>query len=101
MTPAEHAKAIENAAEAYAEARHKNGCAEYSKVTSVAKSLLQSAIRAGVGAAPEAPENIRDGAPYDSPEFESMAREFQVWGRASSAMCAQFWLGGMRAAPKP
>ena len=102
MTPEQHAQAIEDAAIAYAEARHTQGSDLYNGTTYSARQVLKSAIRAGVGAAPATPENIREGAPYDCPAFEAMAREFHVWGRASGALCAQFWLGGMRAAaPKP
>ena len=38
------------------------------------------------------PESIREGAPYDNPEFEQLARDMGVWGTAQSAVCAQFWL---------
>jgi hypothetical protein len=39
----------------------------------------------------EQPENIRTGYPYDDPAFEALAREHDVWGRASGALCAVFW----------
>ena len=58
---------------------------------------LLDAIRA---AAPQAvhPENIREGAPYDNPEFEQLARDMGVWGTAQSAVCAQFWLAATQPA---
>ena len=61
---------------------------------------LLDAIRA---AAPQAvhPENIREGAPYDNPEFEQLARDMGVWGTAQSAVCAQFWLAATPAADAP
>lgn len=37
-------------------------------------------------------ENVREGAPYDNPAFEHLARDLGVWGTAQSAICAQFWL---------
>lgn len=40
------------------------------------------------------PKNIRTGDPYDDPVFEALAREHDVWGRASSALCAVFWRAG-------
>lgn len=45
-------------------------------------------------AAPQAvhPENIREGAPYDNPEFEQLARAMGIWGTPQAALCAQFWL---------
>ncbi len=46
MTPAEHAKAIEDAAVAYAETTH-------TQDSSGARQVLKAAIIAGVGAAPE------------------------------------------------
>lgn len=44
--------------------------------------------------APQAvhPKNIREGAPYDNPEFEQLARNMGVWGTPQAALCAQFWL---------
>ena len=52
------------------------------------------------GAAPQAvhPESIREGAPYDNPEFEQLARDMGVWGTAQSAVCAQFWLAATQPA---
>ena len=49
-------------------------------------------------AAPQAvhPENIREGAPYDNPEFEQLARAMGVWGTPQAALCAQFWLTAQR-----
>lgn len=44
------------------------------------------------------PEDIREGAPYDDPAFESLCREHEVWGTAAAAQCAVFWEGGKRAA---
>lgn len=44
------------------------------------------------------PENIRDGSPYDNPEFEQLARDMGVWGTAQSAVCAQFWLAATQPA---
>lgn len=44
------------------------------------------------------PENIREGAPYDNPEFEQLARDMGVWGTAQSAVCAQFWLAATQPA---
>ncbi len=38
------------------------------------------------------PENLREGAPYDNPAFEALARALGVWGTAQSAVCAQFWI---------
>ncbi|APW39005.1 hypothetical protein RD110_18805 [Rhodoferax koreense] len=43
------------------------------------------------------PENIREGDPYDDPAFEALAREHDVWGRASGAQCAVFWRAGKEA----
>lgn len=45
-------------------------------------------------------ENIRTGAPFDDPKFEALAREHDVWGRASSALCAVFWRAG-KASQRP
>lgn len=46
---------------------------------------------------PKAPsENVRQGAPYDSPAFEQLARDLGVWGTAQSALCAQFWLAALK-----
>ena len=61
MTPEQHAQAIEDAAIAYAEARHTQGSDLYNGTTYSARQVLKSAIRAGVGAAPATPENIREG----------------------------------------
>lgn len=36
-------------------------------------------------------ENVRVGDPYDDLVFERLAREYDVWGTASSALCAVFW----------
>ena len=44
------------------------------------------------------PENIREGAPYNNPEFEQLARDMGVWGTAQSAVCAQFWLAATQPA---
>ena len=44
------------------------------------------------------PENIREGAPYDNPAFEQLARDMGVWGTAQSAVCAQFWLAATQPA---
>lgn len=55
--------------------------------------------RAALAATREAaPENIREGAPYDNPVFEQLARDLGVWGTAQSAVCAQFWLAATPAA---
>ena len=43
-----------------------------------------------------APENIREGAPYDNPAFEQLARDMGVWGTPQAALCAQFWLAAER-----
>lgn len=43
---------------------------------------------------PESAENIRVGAPYHDPAFELLAREYDVWGKADSALCAVFWRAG-------
>ena len=43
------------------------------------------------------PENIREGAPYDNPEFEQLARDMGVWGTPQAALCAQFWLAATQA----
>ncbi len=45
-----------------------------------------------------APENVREGEPYDNPAFEDLARTMGVWGTAQAALCAQFFLAG-RGAP--
>ena len=37
------------------------------------------------------PDNIRLGAPYDQPAFESLCREMGIWGTAQAALCAVFW----------
>src|SRR5690606_20212532 len=44
------------------------------------------------------PEDIREGAPYDDPAFESLCREHEVWGTAAAAQCAVFWEAGKRVA---
>ena len=44
------------------------------------------------------PEDIREGAPYDDPDFESLCREHEIWGTAAAAQCAEFWRAGKRAA---
>lgn len=70
------------------------GTTGYTDITlTVAWHAVQAAHRA-----PETPtaENIRDGAPYDNPEFEQLARDMGVWGTAQSALCAQFWLAAQR-----
>jgi len=41
-----------------------------------------------------APENVREGEPYDNPAFEDLARTMGVWGTAQAALCAQFFLAG-------
>lgn len=43
-----------------------------------------------------APENIREGAPYDNPAFEQLARDMGAWGTPQAALCAQFWLAAQR-----
>lgn len=53
---------------------------------------------ASAPAAVAVPENVREGAPYDNPAFEKLARELGVWGTAQSAVCAQFWLAATPAA---
>lgn len=45
-----------------------------------------------------APDSIREGAPYDDPAFESLCREYEIWGTAAAAQCAVFWEAGKRAA---
>ena len=47
-------------------------------------------MKTNLDIAPE-PENIRLGAPYDNPAFESLCREHGIWGTASAALCAVFW----------
>ena len=42
-----------------------------------------------------APENIREGAPYDNPAFEQLARDMGAWGTPQAALCAQFWLAAL------
>lgn len=37
-------------------------------------------------------ENVREGDPYDNPEFEQLARDLGVWGTPQSAIGAQFWM---------
>ncbi len=72
------------------------GTTGYTDLTlTVAWHAVQAAHRA-----PETPtaENIRDGAPYDNPEFEQLARDMGVWGTAQSAVCAQFWLAATQPA---
>src|SRR5690554_6733780 len=44
------------------------------------------------------PEDIREGAPYDDPAFESLCREHEVSGTAAAAQCAVFWEAGKRVA---
>lgn len=44
------------------------------------------------------PEDIREGAPYDDPAFESLCREHEIWGTAAAAQCAVFWEAGKRVA---
>src|SRR5690554_137572 len=44
------------------------------------------------------PEDIREGAPYDDPAFESLCREHEVWGTAAAALCSVFWEAGKRGA---
>lgn len=66
----------------------------YTDITlTVAWHAVQAARRA-----PEAPtaENIRDGAPYDNPAFEQLARDMGAWGTPQAALCAQFWLAAER-----
>ena len=46
-----------------------------------------------------APENVREGEPYDNPAFEDLARTMGVWGTAQAALCAQFFLAGRGAVP--
>lgn len=36
-------------------------------------------------------KNVREGVPYNDPDFESLARDLGVWGTSQSAVCAQFW----------
>ena len=70
------------------------GTTGYTDITlTVAWHAVQSAHRA-----PKAPtaENIRDGAPYDNPAFEQLARDMGVWGTPQAALCAQFWLAAER-----
>lgn len=43
------------------------------------------------------PVNIRMGAPYDDPAFESLCREFDIFGTAQAALCAVFWRAADRA----
>src|SRR5690554_1452197 len=44
------------------------------------------------------PEGIREGAPYDDPDFEALCREHEIWGTAAAAQCAVFWEAGKRVA---
>lgn len=70
------------------------GTTGYTDITlTVAWHAVQAAHRA-----PETPtaENIRDGAPYDNPAFEQLARDMGVWGTPQAALCAQFWLAAER-----
>lgn len=46
-----------------------------------------------------APENVREGEPYDNPAFEDLARTMGVWGTAQAALCAQFFIAGRGALP--
>lgn len=46
-----------------------------------------------------APENVREGEPYDNPAFEELAGTMGVWGTAQAALCAQFFLAGRGALP--
>ena len=48
-----------------------------------------------------APENVREGEPYDNPAFEDLARTMGVWGTAQAALCAQFFLAGHGAQVAP
>src|SRR5690606_32230141 len=43
-------------------------------------------------------EDIRAGAPYDDPAFESLCREHEIWGTAAAAQCSVFWEAGKRVA---
>lgn len=47
--------------------------------------------------AAKADENIREGYPYDHPEFEALCRERGIWGTAESALCAVFWRAARKA----
>lgn len=44
------------------------------------------------------PEAVREGAPYDDPAFESLCREYGIWGTPAAAQCAVFWEAGKRVA---
>lgn len=55
MTPTEHAAAIEDAALAYAEARHTQGSDTYDGTTYAARQVLKAAISAALAAAPAQP----------------------------------------------
>lgn len=69
------------------------GTTGYTDITlTVAWHAVQAARRA-----PEAPtaENIREGAPYDNPAFEQLARDMGAWGTPQAALCAQFWLAAL------
>lgn len=46
---------------------------------------------------PAAPANIREGEPYNNPQFEELARTYGIWGTAQAALCAQFWQAARRA----
>lgn len=36
-------------------------------------------------------ENIRPGAPYSDPTFETLCRAHDIWGTEEAALCAAFW----------
>lgn len=58
---------------------------------------VEIALRALAATTEAAPENIREGSPYDNPAFEQLARDLGVWGTPQAALCAQFWLAAIRA----
>ena len=65
--------------------------------TKEARTRRASELLHAIRAAAAHPENIREGAPYDNPEFEQLARDMGVWGTPQAALCAQFWLAATQA----
>lgn len=66
---------------------------------SAARAALSIANGSNSVTAAQLPENIRAGDPYNDPGFEQLAREYGVWGKADSALCATFWRAGKAQPP--
>lgn len=58
-------------------------------------------IPISVAAPVQLPENLREGEPYNDPNFEKLARTYGVWGTAQAALCAEFWQAARRAQVVP